>query len=162
MSTKSGVSYSSNLNDYPFLKRYSFTIWRASHQGKTIQKDKKDVKAKFINDIINFWKNLNIPCDNNASIINMDETQFFLEMNYSTIIDFVWKSIWNRREHYRISIILSIADDDIRLPRFVIIKGEEGKTCRKKKLMNYILLKKRIMRPLPKHGWCTSEPFILW
>jgi len=36
------------------------------------------------------------------------------------------------REHYRISIILSVLDDGYKLPPSVIIKGEEGKAIEKK------------------------------
>lgn len=75
----------------------------------------------------------------------MEETPIFIEMNYSTTIDFIGKKnveyLTTRREHYRISIILSVTGDGYKLPPFVIIKGEEGKTI-EKNLMNYILLKK--------------------
>ncbi len=77
--------------DYSFLKRHVFTVRRISHQGQTIPKENKDVKAKFINKVIKILKNLNIQCDDNARIINMEETPLFLELNYSTTIDFVGK-----------------------------------------------------------------------
>jgi biotin operon repressor len=129
VSTKSVVSYASNLNEqfalktinvklrwaYRFLKRHGFAIRRVSHQGQTIPKAKSDLKSKFINEVIKIRKILNIPCDDNSRIINMDETPLFLEMNYPTTIDFIGKKnveyLTTGREHYRISIILSVTGD---------------------------------------------------
>ena len=131
---------------YSFLKRHVFTIRRISHQGQTIPKENKDVKAKFINKVIKILKNLNIQCDDNARIINMEETPIFIEMNYSTTIDFIGKKnveyLTTGREHYRISIILSVTGDGYKLPPFVIIKGEEGKTIEKKLNELYFVKKK--------------------
>ena len=111
-------------------------------------------------------KILNIPCDDNARIINMDETPLFLEMNYSTTIDFIGKKnveyLTTGREHYRISIILSVTGDGYKLPPFVIIKGEEGKTIEKKLNELYYVKKHEIFVHCQKQGWCTTELFILW
>ena len=65
----------------------------------------------------------------------MDEKPCFLDIYFDTTIDFVG----NRhveietmgKEKYRISVILAITGDGYKLPTFVIVNGEEGKTIEK-------------------------------
>ena len=74
---------------------------------------------------------MNIPYDDNYTIINMDETPCSLEMGFETTIDFKGKKnielISSGRESYRISIILSVVGIGYKLPPLLIIKGEPGK-----------------------------------
>ena len=62
----------------------------------------------------------------------MDETPCCLNMNMETTIDFSGtkhiKIINSGRDNYRITIILSICGNNLKLPPFIIIKGETGKT----------------------------------
>ena len=72
----------------------------------------------------------------------MDETPCFLDMIMDTTVDFVGKKnievITSGKEKCKISIILSVTGEGYKLPPFIIVKGEEGKTF-KKKLKIYIL-----------------------
>ena len=78
---------------------------------------------------------MNIPYDDNYTIINMDETPCSLEMGFETTIDFKDRknieliSLW--RESYRISIILSFVGIGYKLPPLLIIKWESGKSIEK-------------------------------
>lgn len=62
----------------------------------------------------------------------MDETQCFLEMGFNTTLDFRGKKnvliLSSGRDYYRISLLLSKVANCIKLPPFIIIKGESGKT----------------------------------
>ena len=49
------------------------------------------IKEKFISDIIEQRKNLEILIDEDYKIINMDETACFLDMNSDTTIEFTGK-----------------------------------------------------------------------
>ena len=57
----------------------------------------------------------------------MDETQCFLEMGFNTTLDFRGKKnvqiLSSDRDHYRISVLLSIVSNGIKLPLFIIIKS---------------------------------------
>lgn len=75
----------------------------------------------------------------------MDETPCFIDMYYDTTIDFSGnKNIEIGKEKYRVSVILSISGDGIKLPPFVIIKGTEGKTIEKQMNDLYYVKNKEI------------------
>ena len=96
----------------------------------------------------------------------MDETPCFLDMYFDITIDFVG----NRhveietmgKEKYRISVILAITGDGYKLPTFVIVKGEEGKTIEKQLQDLYYVKNKEMYVYCQPQGWCTSELFCLW
>lgn len=149
LSTKTLICFAGKLNTsfeekeiktklrwaYRFLKRLGFTIRWVSHFGQVIPRGNNNIKAKFISDIIKARKDLEIPYDDNSRIINLDETSCFIDMYYDITIDFVGKKNFDiqtfGKEKYRVSILLAVTGDGIKLPSFVIIKGEEGKTIEK-------------------------------
>ena len=146
VSTKSLVCYAGSLNEnfkaknlkvklrwaYRYLKRNGFSIRRISHQGQFIPREHSEIKKKFLIDIINRRKEINIDCNDNSRIINMDEIPCYLDMNYETTIDFIGRknveTLTNGKEQYRISVILSITGDGYKLPPLIIMKSEKGKT----------------------------------
>ena len=121
---------------YRFIKRFGLSIRWISHIGKIIPEDKNIKKIKFIEEINQKRKQLDIDFDEDYRLINMDETGHFLEMGFNTTIDFKGnKNIeieTNGREHYRITIMLSSAGDGNKLAPLVIVKGEPGKTVESK------------------------------
>ena len=180
VSTKSLVCYAGSLNEdfkaknlkvklrwaYRYLKRNGFSIRRISHQGQFIPREHSVIKKKFINDIINRRKEINIEYDDNSRIINMDETPCYLDMNYETTIDFTGKknveTLTNGKEQYRISVILSITGDGYKLPPLIIMKGEKGKTIENSFKNLWYIKNKDIFIHCQSNGWCTSEIFGLW
>ena len=96
----------------------------------------------------------------------MDETPCFIDMYYDTTIDFNGnKHIEIQtlgKEKYRLSVILSISGDGIKLPAFVIIKGEEGKTIEKQMNDLYYVKNKEMYIHCQPQDWCTTELFCMW
>ena len=96
----------------------------------------------------------------------MDETPCFLDMIMDTTVDFVGKKnievITCGKEKYKISIILSVTGDGYKLPPFVIIKGEEGKTVEKKLNNLYYVKNGDVFVHCQKDGWYTSGLFCQW
>ena len=96
----------------------------------------------------------------------MDETPCCLDMHTETTIDFSGNKhieiINSGRENYRITIILSICGNGLKLPPFIIIKWEVGKTIEKNLQNIYYVKNKEVFIHCQKNGWCTSEIFILW
>jgi hypothetical protein len=150
---------------YRFLKRNGFSIRRITHLGQIIPTDNNDIKTKFIADIIKARKDLDISFNDNSRIINMDETPCFIDMYYDTTIDFTGnKHIEIQtlgKEKYRLSVILSISGDGIKLPAFFSIKGEEGKTIEKQMNDLYYVINKEMYIHCQPQGWCTTELFCM-
>lgn len=124
------------------------------------------VKSKFISDIKKACKDLNIPYNEDCWIINMDEIPCFLDMYYETTIDFIGnKNVdiqTTGKEKYRIYIILAITGDGYKLPAFVIVKGEEGKTIEKQLQDLYYDKNHEMYVHCQSQGWCTTELFCSW
>ena len=111
-------------------KKISFNNKKNLHKGQTIPETKEIIKNKYIKQIINKRKEIGILEDEDYRVLNMDETPCYLEMGFDTTIDFKGKKeieieIFGR-EHYRITVILTIAGDGTKLPPLIIVKGEEG------------------------------------
>ena len=150
---------------YRFLKRHGFSIRRVSHIGQNIPSNMQDMKQAFINEVI-MKKKLYIPPEEIYILVNMDETPFFLEMAYETTIEFTGKKNieieTSGRDHYRISVILSVAGDGTKLPPLVIIKGEPGKTIEKDLRNLHFIKEKFIYVYCQKDGWCNTFIFKEW
>ena len=73
---------------YLFIKRFGLSIQQISHIGQIIPEDKNIKKMKFIEEIIQKRKELDIDFDEDYRLINMNETGLFLEMGFNTTIDF--------------------------------------------------------------------------
>ena len=87
-------------------------------------------------------------------------------MGFDTTIDFKGKKEIEietfGREHYRITIILTIAGDGSKLPPLVIVKGEEGKIIENKLRKLDYGKNKKLQVYCQKEGWCTNYIFIGW
>ena len=96
----------------------------------------------------------------------MDETPCFFDMYYDITIDFTGiKQIEIQtlgKEKYRLSVILSISGDGIKLPAFFIIKGEEWRTTEKQMNDLYYIKNKEMYIHCQPQGWFTTELFCLW
>ena len=96
----------------------------------------------------------------------MDETPCFLDMYYETTINFIGnKNVdiqTTGKEKYRISIILAITGDGYKLPIFVTVKGEEGKTIEKQLQDLYYVKNHEMYVHCQSQGWYTTELFCLW
>lgn len=123
-------------------------------------------KTKFIEEIIKTRKELDIGYLDNERVINMDETPCCLDMNMETTIDFSGNKhieiINSGRHNYSITIILSICNNGLKLPPFIIIKGKAGKTIEKNSQNIFYVKKKEVFIHCQKNGWGTPEIFTLW
>ena len=87
-------------------------------------------------------------------------------MGFNTTLDFKGKKyidiITMGREHYRISIILAVVSNGFKLPPFIIVKGEPGKTV-EKDLRNLPYIRdKSLFLYCQNQGWCTTSLFKEW
>ena len=151
---------------YRFIKRNGISIRRISHIGQIPPANINKYKASFIEEVINKRRIMNISVDDNYTTINMDETAFYLEMGFNTTLEFKGKRnveiISSGREHYRISVLLAITANGLKLPPFIIIKGEGGKTIEKElRNLPYVRNGNLFVYCQPQ-GWCTSYLFIEW
>ena len=64
-------------------------------------------------------------------------------------------------EKYGVSLILAICGDNIKLPSFIIIKGEKRKTI-EKQIKIYIMLNNEMFIHCLPQGWCTTKLFCIW
>lgn len=78
---------------------------------------------------------MNIPYDEDYTIINMDETPCYLEMGFDTTLEFTGKKnvdiLSSGLNRYRVSVILAVVGSGFKLPPLKILKGEPGKTIEK-------------------------------
>ena len=180
VSTKSVICFASKINIefsnkktltklkwcYRFLKRNGFSIRRVSHQGQKIPNNMIQLKEEFINQVIANKKKMDILYDEADKIINMDETPCALDIGFDTTIDFIGKKNidiqTSGREHYKISIILSITGSGIKLPPLVIVKGEPGKSTEKELCKLYNHPEECIYIYAQKDGWWTTFIFKEW
>ena len=120
----------------------------------------------FINEVIKHKKIMNIPHEDNNTTINMDETPCFLEMGFNTTLEFRGKKnveiLSSGREHYRISVLLSIVANGTKLPPFIIIKGESGKSIEKELRSLPYVKNGNVYVYCQPQGWCTLSLFQEW
>ena len=147
--TKSEIWYAGKINPkfeekslkakiiwcYRFIKKEGFSIRRVSHIGQYIPEDMNTLKDSFVKEIILKMKKMNIPFDDDYTIINMDENLCYLEMGFDTILEFTGKKnvdiLSSGLNRYRVSVILSVVGNGFKLPPLLIFKGEPGKTIEK-------------------------------
>ena len=93
----------------------------------------------------------------------MDETPCFMEIGFNTTIDFTGKKNidieTSERDHYRISVILSITGNGYKFPPFIIIKGESGKTIEKELNKIWFVKEKLVYIICQTEGWGTNNIF---
>lgn len=151
---------------YRFIRRHGFSIRRIGHKGQTIPESFDKLQNSFIEEVIMKKKNLNIPYDDNCTIINMDETPVFLEMGFDTTLEFTGKKnvdiLTSGREHYRISIMLAVVGNGYKLPPLLIIKAEPGKTVEKNLRSLPFVREKNMFIYCQEDGWCTTAIFKEW
>ena len=75
---------------YRFIKRNGFSIHRVSHIEQSIPEDMNTLKDSFVKEVILKRKKMNIPYDDDYTIINMDETPWYLEMGFDITLEFTW------------------------------------------------------------------------
>ena len=99
-------------------------------------------------------------------VVNMGETPMYLDMVSDTTIDFIRAenvSIETEgRDKYRISVLLAVCSNGWKIPPFVVIKGESGKTIDKNLRKLDICQKGSIFVYYQKSGWGTNEIIEEW
>lgn len=132
--TKSIICYGSKINQkfeekslktklvwcYRFIKRNRFSIRRVSHIGQSIPEDMDNLKDSFVKEVILKRKKMNIPYNDDYTIINMDETPYYLEIWFNTTLEFTGKK---NVDCYRISVILAVVGSCFKLIPSLILKG---------------------------------------
>ena len=118
---------------YRFLKRWSYTIRRATHVGRKI-------KVKALDDLANFYlilKDIKLKQkifleSDHRRIWNCDETAIWLDLVKGTSVEKIGaKSVPIHtfgNEKVRISVLLCFNALSEKLPPFIIAKAKEGKT----------------------------------
>lgn len=85
---------------------------------------------------------------------------------FYTTIDFKGKKkieIENSgRDHYRITIVLTVAGDGMKLPPIIIVKGEEGKIIENHLRKLDFVKNHNLLVYYQRQGWCTNFFFIEW
>lgn len=141
------------------------SIRRIIHKGQSIPENKEIIKSQFIEAIINKRKELDILEVEDYRVLNKDETPCLFEMGLDTTIDFKGKKEieieTSGRDHYRITLILTVAADGTKLPPIVIVKGEEGEII-ENHLRKLDVKNNNLLVYCQRRGWCTNLFFIEW
>ena len=145
---------------YRFIKRNGFSIRRVSHIGQTKSEDMNTLKDSFYKRSNIKKEKMNIPYDDDYTIINMDETPCYLEMGYDTTLEFTRKKnvdiLSSGLYRYRVSVILAVVGNGFKLPPLLILKGEPGKTIEKElRGLPYVRYKSMLIY-CQSDGWCSS------
>ena len=102
---------------YRFIKRNGFSICRISHIGQSIPEDMNTLKDSFVKEVIVKRKKMNIPYDDDYTIINMDEISFYLEMGFDTTLEYTGKKnvdiLSSGLNRYRVSVILAVVGNGL-------------------------------------------------
>ena len=151
---------------YQFIKRNGFSIRRVSHIGQSIPEYMNTLKDSFVKEVILKRKKMNIPYDDDYTIINMDETPYYLIMGIDTTLEFTGKKnvdiLSSGLNPYRVSVILAVVGNGLKLPSLLILKGEPWKTIEKELRGLPYVRDKSMFIYCQSDGWCTSYIFKEW
>ena len=151
---------------YQFIKRNGFSIRRVSHIGQSIPEYMNTLKDSFVKEVILKRKKMNIPYDDDYTIINMDETPYYLIMGIDTTLEFTGKKnvdiLSSGLNPYRVSVILAVVGNGLKLPSLLILKGEPWKTIEKELRGLPYVRDKSMFIYSQRDGWCTSYIFKEW
>lgn len=145
---------------YDFLKRYSYSIRRATHIRQKLKDNNKEQFKQFFSILYNIRNNLekkNIY----PIIYNMDETPIMFEMVSKTTICEIGTRNVNVRtfgsDRIRIILILSIGSDGTKLPTLIVFKGKKN-TAKEKQLKDYCLKNNyKITELCQENAWADTE-----
>ena len=145
---------------YRFLKRFNLSIRAGTHIGQQLPHDSTDLILKFLHKVITIRKTYNI---NKENIINVDETALCYNMSFNKAIhkcDARTICIHTQRQDKcRISILLNIVGDGIKLIPYAIFKGAaNGKIINKSKYVT----EKRCICQTNKNAWSSNSIIIDW
>lgn len=148
---------------YRFLKRFNLSIRAGTHIGQQLPHDSTDLILTFLRKVITIRKSHNI---NKENIINVDETALCYNMPFNkTIHKCGEKTICihtQRQEKCRISILLGIAGDGIKLIPYAIFKGAaNGKIINDLNKSKYVT-EKRCICQTNKNAWSSNSIIIDW
>lgn len=114
---------------YRFLKRIGYSIKKVTHQEQELKNNSKEMTSIFFNYIYNIRKDLLI-FDKQEFIGNVDETAIYYENIYNTAIEKIGgKNVSVRtfgKDNLRISAVLSILANGLKIPPLLIFCGKTG------------------------------------
>ena len=146
---------------YRFLKRFNLSKRSDTFIGQELPHDSTDLILKFLYKVITIRKTYNI---NKENIINVGETALCYNMPFNkTKYKCCARTICirtQRQEKCRISILLSIAGDVIKLIPYAIFKGAaNGKIINNLNKSKYVI-EKRCICQTNKNAWSSNSIII--
>jgi len=106
---------------------------------------------------------MNIPYDDDYTIINMDETPCYLEMGFDKTLEFKGKKnvdiLSSGLYRYRVYVILAVVGNGFKLSPLLILKGEPGKTIEKELRGLPYARDESMLIYCQNDDWCTSYIF---
>ena len=148
------------------LIKNGLAIGKASHIGQHLPYEAKDLVYKFLYEVINKRRYLEIGDDKLNLIVNGDETAVYYEEPEMKTIDICGNKeiIINTdgSESKRVSVLLTIIANGSKLNPFLIFVGEPEKTNEKRFSEIKEIKSKTIHAVCQKKGWCDTPTFIKW
>ena len=150
---------------YRFLKRIGYSIKKVTHQAQELKNNSKEMTSNFFNYIYNIRKDLLI-FDKYELIGNVDETAIYYENIYNTAIERIGgKNVSVRtfgKDKLRISAVLSILANGLKLPPLLIFRGKTGGPKEKKLQKNIHCIKGEIYIKCQDNAWTDTNIFSYW
>ena len=149
---------------YGFLKRYSYGSRHTSHVGQQIIDSSKIDYENFFKILYIYRKELN-ELDDRINIFNMDETPIYLEMFSKTCVVKIRERSVNVKtfgsDRNRISLILCISANELKLPSLIIFKGQPNGRIESLLSKNDFVKNKKIYALCQPNSWADKNIFLL-
>ena len=148
---------------YRFLAHNNLSIRKGTHIGQQLPTNSLGFVYSFLRTIIQNRKLYNIEPE---FIINMDETAINYNMPPNTTVNKIGAKIifikTQRQEKARISVILAICGDVVKLQPYIIFKGAKKGNIYKKLLKNELVKKNKFFITCNCNAWSNKEIIKDW
>ena len=147
---------------FRFMKRNSLTIRIPTHIGQILRDNAYNQLNDFLRIIINTRKDLNI-CENLESIGNTDETPIWFEFFAKKTIARIGEKNINVRtfgsEKSRITVLLTILANGVKLPPLIVFKGKKNGTIFNRLKKHPAISKGKVFVQCQENSWVDSSIF---
>ena len=148
------------------LNKNHLSIKNKSKIGNPLLSNIKELINNFLYEIIKLRFLLKINDNELNRIINIDENVIYYEKPLLKKCNIKGKTVEiiniDKNKDNRISVLLSVCGDGIKLPPFCIFQGEKEKKLENELKDNYLIKKKLINAYCNKKGWCDVDIFLKW
>ena len=150
---------------YRFLTRIGYSIRDITHQAGELKKNSKELALNFFNYIYKLRREIFVN-DKLELIGNVDETAIYYENIYNTTINKIGeKSVIVRtfgKDKLRITAVLCILANGIKLPPLLIFRGKTGGPKEKSLQSNIHCINKKIFIKCQPNAWTDHFLFSYW